>query len=182
MPWETIFAVVVGSGLTTTILVVIGLYAARSIIDGAVESGVARYELTLEQALKAFESALELGAQIDIDLRDRRTRAYKYLWQHTEILPKWPRNPGVTYRDLYEFSETLRDWYFRTGGMYLSRDAQKVYASVQETIWEILKGQQENGQVEDEHYDAIRDRCSSLRTQMTEDILSRKPAPAQPET
>lgn len=180
MPWETIFAVVVGSGLTTTILIVIGLYAARSIIDGAIESGVARYKLTLDQARKAFESALELGAQIDIDLRERRTRAYKYLWQHTEILPKWPRNPDVTYRNLLEFSETLRDWYFRTGGMYLSRDAQKAYADVQETIREILEGEDE-GRVQDEHYDAIRERCSRLRTRMTEDILSRKAAPAQPE-
>ncbi len=181
MPWETIFAAAVGSSLTTTILIVVGVYAARSIIDGAVDSGVERYKLTLQQALKAFESALELGAQIDIDLRDRRTRAYKYLWQHTEILPKWPRNPDVTYRDLYEFSETLRDWYFRTGGMYLSRDSQKAYADVQETIRETLEGDYE-GQLQDEHYDAIRGRCSSLRTQMTEDILSRKPAPAQPET
>jgi hypothetical protein len=170
IPWNTIFAAAVSSGLTTTILIIVGVYFARRVIDGLVDSGV-----------KAFESALEVGSQIDIDLRDRRIRVYKYLWQHTEILPKWPRNPAVTYEALYKFSATLRDWYFQTGGMYLSRDTQKAYVAVQETIRETLE-EKDSGRVEDEHYDAIRDKCSALRTQMTEDILSRKPAPTQPET
>jgi hypothetical protein len=65
--------------------------------------------------------------------------------------------------------------------MYLSRDTQKAYFAVQETIRETLE-EKDSGRVEDEHYDAIRDKCSALRRQMTEDILSRIPAPAQPET
>jgi hypothetical protein len=181
IPWNTIFAAAVSSGLTTAILIIIGVYFARRVIDGLVESGVKRYEFALQQAQKALESALEVGSQIDIDLRERRIRVYKCLWQRTEILPKWPRNPEVTYEALYKFSATLRDWYFQTGGMYLSRDTQKAYVAVQEKIRETLE-EKDSGPVEDEHYDAIRDRCSALRTQMTEDILSRKPAPLQPET
>jgi hypothetical protein len=61
-----------------------------------------------------------LLGQIDVDLRTRRIDAYETLWASTKILPKWPRNDGVTYEQLRQFSETLRDWYFGTGGMFLS--------------------------------------------------------------
>jgi hypothetical protein len=177
--WDTVLAAAVGSSLTATIAVIVGVYFARRVIDQAVESAGKRYELTLQQALRAFESALQVGSRIDIDLRKRRMGVYKDLWRYTEILPKWPRDPGVTYEALGEFSKTLRTWYFRTGGMYLSKDAQKAYSDVQEKIRGILEEVQ-SGPIEDKHYDEVRDACSALRAQMTEDMLSRKPAPPQP--
>ncbi len=111
----------------------------------------------------------------DEELRDLRTQVYKTLWKLTEVLPKWPR-ADVKYSDLLEFSGKLRRWYFGEGGMYLSRRCQRRYAALQDTLSMVLSSAtgREAEPVSDPDYDAVRDRCSALRTEMTEDLLSRR--------
>src|SRR5688572_2668523 len=62
----------------------------------------------------------KLAGEIDLDLRVRRIDVYKEIWEATAVLPKWPRDQGVTYEQLLALSRTLRDWYFHRGGIYLS--------------------------------------------------------------
>jgi len=115
--------------------------------------------------------------QIDIDLRLRRIEVYKPLWELTALLPRWPRNPEVTYEALLGFTEALRKWYFDGGGMYLSRTTHKLgYYPLQQELERIL-GQGKTGQVSQDSpddYGALRDRCSTLRSNLAADIASRR--------
>ena len=117
-----------------------------------------------------------LFGQIDTDLRQRRIEVYKKLWELTALLPKWPRDETVTYDRFLTFSGDLRNWYYFHGGMYLSRTSQRDgYAALQEKIAEILKNKP-SGTLSPSHYDAVRERCSYLRSLLTADIESRREA------
>ncbi len=119
----------------------------------------------------------KLAGEIDLDLRTRRIEVYKELWKATAVLPKWPRAADVTYEDLLKLSETLRDWYFQKGGMYLSHTAHHDgYVPLQDALADVLKSRA-TGPITDPHYDAIRDRCSTLRTALARDIQSRRESP-----
>jgi hypothetical protein len=120
-----------------------------------------------------------LLGQIDIDLRQRRIEVYKELWETTAMLPKWPRAEGIIYEDLLKFSRALQNWYFHRGGMYLSKTTHREgYTVLQEAIENILKAN-ESGSISEEHYDLLREKCSSLRRHLASDIESRRDAPSQ---
>ena len=119
----------------------------------------------------------KLFQDIDIDLRNRRIKVYEELWISTSILPKWPKAEGVTYERLLEFSQELRGWYFTKGGMYLSRSTHsKAYGPLQDALAEVLRANK-SGVISAEHYEAVRSRCSTLRTALAGDIESRREGP-----
>ena len=117
---------------------------------------------------------------IDVDLRTKRIAVYETLWTHTKVLPKWPREQGVTYEQLLEFTHTLRSWYFTGGGMYLSRTTQRHgYAPLQDALERVL-GQGKTGPLSHSNpddYEAIRSKCSNLRSLLAADIESRRESP-----
>lgn len=121
--------------------------------------------------------AEKLLADIDLDLRNRRIPVYAELWKATAILPMWPKATGVTYQQLMQFSETLRTWYFQTGGMYLSRSTHdKAYSPLQKALREVLQ-RHNAGLITDKDYETIRLRCSALRTALAGDLESRREGP-----
>jgi hypothetical protein len=89
----------------------------------------------------------------------------------------WPWNAALKYEELRQVTCDFRDWYFKQGGMYLSENARDAYFEVQKSINAILD-QNPAGPVLHEHYMAIRDRCSTLRTELAKDLLTRREAPA----
>ena len=113
-------------------------------------------------------------SKIDESLRLDRAAAYKVVWGLTELLPQWPRASGVTYKDLYDLSCRLRDWYFQQGGMYMSTQARDAYGTLQKTLNQIARGKE--GNISDADYDVAREDCSRFRTQLTGDLLSRNRA------
>lgn len=129
-----------------------------------------------------IKNTLDTKSKINESLLEKRTESYKILWDKTRLLPSWPRDATVTYEKLIKLSEDLRDWYFDGGGIYLSRNSQKLYAFLQMIITEIVKENKEgviasNEDDKDNEYDKIRKACSTLRTSMTDDLLSRRGAP-----
>jgi hypothetical protein len=107
------------------------------------------------------------------ELQRERIAAYKALWELTGRLPKWPRAAGVTYENLLDLSTSLRDWYFREGGgMFLSRTVHHAYSALQNSLTAILM-EQLSGDITDEHYDAVRELCSALRTGLARDVGAR---------
>ncbi len=117
--------------------------------------------------------------EIDLNLRERRIGVYTALWKSTALLPKWPQNENVTYEDLRLLSQTLRNWYFDTGGIYLSRTAHdQGYGPLQEIIAE-LTPDDKTGRLSpyDDEYESIRRHCSTLRTLLAADIESRRDSP-----
>ena len=134
------------------------------------------HDLSLKRLEESHKASVTFASAVDVELRTQRTRAYAALWSRTGALPQWPRNDDIQYDDLQTLSEDLRDWYFQTGGIYLSTSARGVYGSVQEAIHAVLSGRS-TGHVADADYEAIRKACSSLRTELTEDLLSRRESP-----
>ncbi len=120
--------------------------------------------------------AQKFSQVIDLDLRERRLKVYGELWEATGLLPQWPRATGITYEDLLGFSASLRTWYYTKGGMYLSRSTQKSYTELQNALSEIL-AMKKSGPISPEHYDELRNHCSTLRTGLAADIQSRREGP-----
>lgn len=106
-------------------------------------------------------------------LHRERIAAYRPLWELTRVLPKWPKAENVQYGDLHNLSEALRDWYFvGGGGLFLSRNAHSSYAAIQNALTAILT-ENPSGPIFAEHYDAVRELCSALRTCLAADIGAR---------
>lgn len=80
-----------------------------TLIGGAVASGVLTYVGTRRK----------LSLDYDADLRERRIKAYKDLWKRLEPLSKYV--PATfSEADANDLAESMRTWYFRTGGLFLS--------------------------------------------------------------
>lgn len=117
-----------------------------------------------------------VGAKVKVDeaLRERRDKDYKVLWKLTGILPKWPK-AQVTYAELGERTEALRDWYFGGGGLYLSSEARAAYGQAQKALCTAVEGAAEPDRaLEGAEYDRLQEALSALRTELTRDLLSRE--------
>jgi hypothetical protein len=123
-----------------------------------------------------FSNALSYRAKVDEGLREKRIELYRILWKKTDLLPKWPPRTDLTYEMLSVFSEELRAWYFDEGGIFLSSGARKAYGKLQDSIGEVF-ATAPRGPISAPDYEKIRRKCSSLRSQLTEDLLSRRTAP-----
>jgi len=110
---------------------------------------------------------------LDLAIYKHRGEVYKVLWEKTSLLPKWPRRNDVTYAQIHDLSEELRNWYFGEGGLYLSDSARHAYGALQETLNDSARTNRPET-LSTPDYDVLRDRCSDLRTQLTHDLLSRK--------
>ena len=125
---------------------------------------------------------LKFGSTIDLDLRKERAALYVELWRATGVLPKWPPDTTVSYDRMLRFSGALREWYFAGGGMYFSSESREAYERLQDTIWDVYRAATKDSDaptqtLAPEHYEVIRSACSVLRTRMTDDLLSQRPAP-----
>jgi len=133
-----------------------------------------------------LKNFIDARAKVDASLRETRIPVYKELWKKTELLPKWSRSEDITYERLDQFSSELRDWYFNQGGVFLSERARAAYGNLQDTIHFVLpkkekivlpkKEKKHNLSIED--YEQVRQMCSKLRTELTNDLLSRRGAPS----
>lgn len=142
------------------------------LISALIGAGVTALVLTVN-------NFFSFRTRIDESLREKRLEVYKILWKETSLLPKWPENKDVTYKNLNELSKRLRDWYFNEGGIYLSTQARKAYEVVQDRISETVDQHQHELNIpitygKNGEYESIRDACSKLRTQLTGDLESRK--------
>ncbi|MFL5384223.1 MAG: hypothetical protein ACJ8GN_17010 [Longimicrobiaceae bacterium] len=131
-------------------------------------------------------SVLAERTRIDESVRAARLECYTKLWRKTELLPAYPVAAEVTYDELLALTEEMRDWYFREGGMYLSKASRKRYGDAQEEIGRVIGGKLlVNGQVvesprkagtlslSDPEYVRVQHRLSALRTSMAGDLLAR---------
>jgi hypothetical protein len=131
----------------------------------------AEVAVSVEALLKHKAEALDIPPTAE--LQRERIAAYRGLWELTQLLPKWPRSKEVSYEHMGDLSKSLRDWYFNEGrGMFLSRTAHTSYVGLQDSLTAILVVQP-SGSITDEHYDAVRELCSALRSRLARDVGSR---------
>lgn len=183
MSWNDI---ILASGGAAGLVAVFAVFA-KLVAEKSADAALKRFDHALRMSekesdarLKRIEaeqaSAAAFAGTLDVELRTARGKAYAALWLETARLPQWPRNVGLQYDDLVAFSGALRDWYFNTGGIYLSRSARPVYGTLQETVQDVLAAGK-TGTVDPDDYERVRKACSALRTELTEDLLSRREAP-----
>jgi hypothetical protein len=140
--------------------------------------GLETHRALLSQAAEEQKNLLAQAAAVDTDLRERRIPVYTRLWLLTRLLPKWPRAEGIKRRDLHSLSEHLRKWYFEGGGMFLSSESVEAYKKLQDELARFYSERQPLTEpITDEEYDEFRGYCSALRTELTNDIVSRRPSP-----
>jgi hypothetical protein len=173
MSWEAFLAVAL-----PIVLGGIG-YLLKTAVDNSASHIGAVSESNRRIAEELRRNTVAFAQGIDTDLRNRRLEVYKVLWALTAALPQYPARAPLTVAGLLAFSEKLRDWYFETGGIFLSTDARDAYFEVQKSVRAVLDTGA-SGQVDDATYDGIRTRCSRLRTELAEDLFSRRAAPDLP--
>ena len=102
----------------------------------------------------------------------KRFEEYKLVWEITGVLPKFPEDRNVTYNDLYSTCIKLKNWYFKNGGIILSKKSRLVYEDVQEELYKIACRQTEE-KVSTPDYKLLRETFSLFRAELTNDLTSR---------
>jgi hypothetical protein len=80
-----------------------------------------------ERNITQLKNELETLKAYDTDLRSRRIDAYTKLWSLLEPLSHYNRPEPVTYELILDMWTSIREWYYRIGGIYLSEKSRISY-------------------------------------------------------
>jgi hypothetical protein len=114
----------------------------------------------------------DLQLKFDESLRDLRVGAYKELWQHLGQLAKYGRPEALSKSQAQTLRDSLRTWYFHTGGLVLSSSTRQDYFTMLDGL-ELVIGRPENI-ISDQDDEFLRILGSRLRTAMTRDVGTRR--------
>jgi hypothetical protein len=118
----------------------------------------------------------DLAHDYDLALRANRVEVYPALWALTEALPRYGRPGDVSISDLQQLIGKLRDWYFETGGLFLTAGSRDAYFELQEELASTTRDRDAHEAIGDEDRERLRVCGSTLRTALAADIHSRRTA------
>ncbi len=134
-------------------------------------------------ALAIVKGALDSRAKESEELRQLRIEAYKSIWKLTSAVARWPKQ-HPSFADFWVLHLALRDWYYQTGGLYLSENARARYGDLQELLDAYLSGRAPDDSTPvprdpdrrrvESPYDALMKTASDFRTALTEDLATRR--------
>src|SRR6185295_2353645 len=101
------------------------------LISGAI-TAVVTYFATLSKA------RLDLSIEYDKELRENRLTAYKELWKLLKPLARYSPETPLTHQVIKDTSESMRDWYFDVGGIFLSRASRTPYFALKQKMQKII--------------------------------------------
>src|SRR6185295_3376603 len=141
------------------------------LVSGAI-TAVVTYWATLSKA------RLYLAIVYDKELRENRLAAYKELWKQLKPLARYTPETPLTHQVVKETSESMRDWYFDLGGIFLSRESRGPYFALKQRMQEII----DDPELQKEKYrplDAkwlkpLHDHGTALREALSNDIGTRQ--------
>ena len=141
------------------------------LISGAI-TAVVTYFATLSKA------RLDLTIEYDKELRENRLAAYKELWPKLKPLARYsPENP-ITYNVVKDTSEKMRDWYFDTGGIFLSRESRKPYFDLKQAMQDIIDHpdlqKETDKELDTQWLKPLFDQGTALREALSNDIGTRR--------
>ena len=114
-----------------------------------------------------------LQIQFDASLREMRIAVYKPLWARLAGLAKYARPEPLSRHEAQELAETLRDWYFETGGLFLSQETRRDYFALHDAL-EVVPRRASGETLSVEDDELLRVLSSRLRTGMTRDVGTRR--------
>ncbi len=144
-------------GVVTTLVVSLITALASAVLAGAGTYLTTRRDLQLK---------------FDASLRDLRIGAYKELWKDLEDLAKYGRPDPLSKSEAQRLRDTLRTWYFHTGGLVLSADTRQDYFTLLDGLELVISGTA--AELRDEDDEFLRVLGSRLRTAMTRDVGTRR--------
>ena len=125
--------------------------------------------------LGVLKTKRELIVKFDQRVLEERLTAYKELWKLFLPLAKYNPAQSPTYDILRNISISMTNWYYETGGLYLTYESRKEYFDVQECIQELLKNVKNETDILDvASKSAIFKKVSLLRTKLSGDLGSRE--------
>ena len=121
---------------------------------------------------------LDLTVEYDKELHNERLRVYKLLWPKLKPIARYSRENPITYQVIKDTSEQMRDWYYDTGGIYLSAKSRGPYFSLKEMMQKMIdeiedKNLDFNKKVK-ERLEPMMDAARKLRASLSSDIGSRR--------
>ena len=108
---------------------------ALTLLAGSVSAVISAVVTYIVTRLKV---RLDLMVEYDKKLRAERLDAYKELWKLLKPLARFSPAMPLTYQIIQSTSESMRDWYFDVGGIYLSRESRKPYFDLKESLQDII--------------------------------------------
>ena len=121
---------------------------------------------------------LDLTAEYDKELRTSRLEVYKTLWTLLKPLARFSRESPLTYQLVKETSEKMRNWYFDTGGIYLSRQSRDPYFKMKEAMQGIIDDaslvQRVDEPLSGAYIKAVLSSGTKLRKSLADDIGTRR--------
>jgi hypothetical protein len=121
---------------------------------------------------------LDLAAEYDKQLQEKRVAGYQKLWGMLEPLARYGRDRPVTYAVIRSISEQTRTWYFQTGGIYLTQRSRKPYFKWKAAMQPVLDagdvGGQPDAEINSNQLELILETGSRLRTSLSDDIGTKR--------
>src|SRR5690349_10285410 len=111
----------------------------------------------------AWKVRRDLQVEYDRGLRTDRLKAYAQLWARTRPFSRYAPATMDAYR-CSRLVESLSDWYYAEGGMYLSTATRDRYFAFMDIL---AQAGDSNAQA---RIELLRDSASDLRTQISADV------------
>ena len=120
------------------------------------------------------KAVLAIRAKVNEELRALRLAAYPPVYRLSAALSFWPP-AELTGDELLDLNLRLRDWYFSTGGLFLSENSRTRYGELKQLICAHLDAMEDrSATVPRWAYQDLADTCSAFRTALTEDLETRR--------
>jgi hypothetical protein len=147
----------------------------QSVLIGGISGAVSAVITYLSTRSKI---RLELSAEYDKELRTSRLDAYKKLWEILEPLARYGSTEPLSYEVLQLLSAQTRSWYFKSGGIYLTRASRRPYFEWKKVMQPVLDDVQHRNNPKAGLPAAITSpilsAASLLRTSLSDDIRTKE--------
>jgi hypothetical protein len=120
------------------------------------------------------KAVLAIRGKVNEELRARRLAVYPPVHRLSAALSFWPP-AEITGEQLHDLNVRLRDWYFTTGGLFLSENSRTRYGELKQLICAHLDELDDRAAViAPWAYDDLADTCRAFRISLTEDLETRR--------
>ncbi|MGD9367361.1 MAG: hypothetical protein PVH87_16805 [Desulfobacteraceae bacterium] len=127
--------------------------------------------VTMWQVRKQFEASAELQR------RENRIPVMQKLWEQMRPFSFFGKPQNERKELLSKISNDLTQWYYKTGGLYLSETSQKYYVRFQEAIETIIKkyrfSEVNLNKLSHSEFHLLQEEASALRTLTARDCGTR---------
>ena len=122
---------------------------------------------------------LDLTVEYDKALHDKRLVLYREFWPITKPLGRFVPHFSLTYNNVKNVVTDMHEWYFKEGGIYLSKSSRKPYFHLKQQMLRVIDNERleatPDARIDDKELcKAILDAATSLRTSLADDIRTRR--------